>query len=778
MNPQGTLPLDSIIGRDREVAAVDRLLDEARLVTVTGLGGVGKTRLAREVMAGRADGTVVVFVDLTTILRPDLVPERLAQALDLDESASSTPLEASLQALAERRHLLVLDSFEHVLGAAGLVRDLLAAAPDLSILVTSRLALRIAGEWEYPLGPLELPASNDWETVRHSPAGRLFIREAERIGSVLEANDASSVATICAGLGGMPLGLQLAAARTRLFSPEVLADRLANAMPTLPHAAGSSDALSSIIDWTVALLDEPDQERFFALGLLPGQFTLSAVTALWSGDDALDLLDTLLQFGLVRRSEHQDQFDLLAPVREYARRSLHDHSGEPEAMARLSQWALDFSAQLGRGLRGGDQVAAIALIRTEMSTLRMVIDWETAVDPPTAARIVIGLDAYWMRTALRDGMDVAGTLLGRPRIDEIHSARLLEIIATAERALVGPEPSIEHAMMMLDIAARRGDRVIEMRARFVLGLAYTGQAAIAELRRAADLAGELGDLSEKMHILGNLGVAQQDAGELEAALATLTGATAVARQVEDHFALAMNLANMAEGLLINGRLDDAETAVNEAAAILAAVGPQRYTSFAIAIAAVIAARRGHMAIAVDRLAEAAAVAEAMGGWDDRATIFDYAALVRLAGGRPRDAATLLGAADALRSPDADSSEPIRSPIGRIAAADIQTGLGARAAAAIDGGRARDPISLLAGLSAPAESGVVQGMHGRLSPREIEVLRLVADGATDRDIAAGLYISPKTASVHVSNLRAKLGVESRVELALEGQRLLDPPGSGG
>ena len=776
MNPRGTLPLDSIIGRDREVAAVDRLLDEARLVTITGLGGVGKTRVAREVMARRADTAVVVFVDLATILRPDLVPERVAQALDLDESASSTPLEASLQALAERRHLLVLDSFEHVLGAAGLIRDLLAATADLSILVTSRLALRIAGEREYPLGPLDLPATSHWETVRDSPAGRLFIREAERIGSVLDAADASSVAAICAGLGGMPLGLQLAAARTRLFSPEVLADRLAHDIPTLPHAAGSPDALSSVIDWTVALLDDLDRQRFFVLGLLPGQFTLSAVTALWNGDDALDLLDTLLQFALVRRTEHQDQFELLAPVREYARRSLHDRGGEAQAMARLSEWALDFSTRLGLSLRGGDQVAAIALIRTEMSTLRMVIDWETAIDPPTAARIVIGLDAYWMRTALRDGMDVAGRLLGRPRIDEIASARLLEIIATAERALVGPEPSIEHAMMMLDIAARRGDRVIEMRARFVLGLAYSDQRAIAELRRAADLAGELGDLSEKMHILGNLGVAQQDAGELEAALVTLTGATAAAREVEDHFALAMNLANLAECLLITGRLDDAETAVTEAAAILAAVGPQRYTSFAIAIAAAIAARRGNVAIAVARLAEAAAITESMGGWDDRATIFDYAALVRLADGRPRDAATLLGASDALRSPGADSSEPIRSPIGRIAAADIETALGVRAAAAITGGRARDPIALLAGLSAPAVSGVVQGAHGRLSPREIEVLHLVADGATDGDIATSLYISPKTASVHVSNLRAKLGVESRIALAMEGRRLLDRPGS--
>jgi predicted ATPase/DNA-binding CsgD family transcriptional regulator len=776
------LPLTEILGRDDDVASLGSLVSTARLVTITGLGGLGKTRIARElVRRSLLDGHDAAFVDLSPVLRPDLVPARIAAELGVQESVAEPPQQTVMKFLSDRQFLLALDSFEHVLTAAPLIRELLESCPELSVVVTSRIALRIAGEREYPLGPLALPTDDRWEEVSSCAAGTLFIREAERIGSSIGPGDATAIAAICRDLGGLPLGLELAAARTRLFSPAVLADRLHRDLPTLPRTAGGpDDALSTVLGWTVALLDELDRDRFFALAVLPGQFDLATAAVLWDEADPLELLDTLLRLGLVRRATNGEdgRMELLAPVREYARRHLHAAGDEPEAMQRLSAWVGELASRVGPTLRRHGQADGIRTIGAEIDTIHAVLDWQATLDPPAAAEIVVVLEAYWTRTAIREGHALALSLLGRPRVDGRLAALLLDIIATAELHLVGPDTAIEHAAMMVDIAERIGDQRVEMRARFLLGAAHglRGEplVAIDQLQRAAALAQELSDPTEAVRILGALGVTYQETGDLDRATAALSATVDQARIVGDDFALAMSLSNYAETLLLTGNIDEADIVSAEAAPIHAALGPTRFTAFNAMVRAGVAIARHEVSSAAALLAAAAQLLDAVGGWEDQAILFDYASSLRVAQERPREAARLLGAAARLREAAGQSPTPGSYITERVTMVELERTLGrARLVSALDEGKAADPVELVRELVrvVPQADPRLHGRYGRLSGREVEVLRLVADGATDADIAEALTISPKTASVHVSNLRTKLGADSRIELAMAGRQLL-------
>jgi predicted ATPase/DNA-binding CsgD family transcriptional regulator len=763
---------------------IDQLLVETGLVTISGLGGLGKTRIALSIAdRWRSRGSEVIVVDLAAMHRADLVPDRIASSLGLQETVGSTSEEAVIRNLGDRPCLLILDAFERVVAAAGFVRSLVRQTTGVFVLVTSRLPLRIAGEREVPLGPLALPTSDSAEAVRSSPAGALFLREAERIGSRIETEDCPAVGAVCRHLAGIPLGIVLAAARTRLFSPAALAQRLAADLPTLPRASDGSDALGRVLGWTIDLLPQAERDRFIDLAVVPGTFDLRLAAALWRLPDAVELLDTIVRLGLVRRAGRHDRgpdrFELMVPVRDEAMRQLHVRGDEATVMRRLVD---DIEARTEAwqvALRGRTQVVAAAEISAEIDTIRSVLDWLSVVDPPAAARIVIRLDAYWSRHRLREGGAWALALLGRVRIDSAATVQLLKILALTELFLVGPEPAIEHATRMLDVALAASSPELEMQARFMLGMAYgsagTFDRSIDELRRAATIADDTGDRVQLARILGNLGVTYADAGRLDLASAALREAVAASRMVGDDFALAMNLVNLTETLLFAGEPDTALKAADEGWALLDGYDPGRYTAFAMLVRSGALAATGSVAAARSLLASAARFVAEIDETEGKAQLLEYAAYLSLAEGRRRDAARLLGTALRLWRVGGQSDDPARHIANASVGERLRHLLGEERFSRLVGeGMTDEPNRVVMAIAAsvPELDPAIQGKFGRLSPREGEVLELVAAGATDGDIAAALSISPKTASVHVSNLKNKLGSDSRIELALLGRQLLD------
>lgn len=372
-------PVTELIGRERELASLRRTLDRdaVRLVTVTGPGGMGKTRLAIDVGEDLAedypDG--VYFVDLAPVLDPATVPTAIAQTLGVRNTGDGPVEDKLVIALRGRRVLLVLDNFEQVLPAAAVVTRLLAALPELNVLVTSRVLLKVNGEHNFELGPLDQPHPHRTpgsdsallDAARLSPAVTLFVERtrAVRPDFELTAANVDAVAGICAALDGVPLALELAAARIRLLSPEQMLARLDRRLPML--TGGVTDrperqqTLRRTIEWSTQLLGEEERRLLARLGVFVGGFTLDAAESICATDgfDVLSMLGVLVDSSLVRQEERPEQtyFTMLATVREYALEQL----AATGTLDELRRAHADYYARVARaadGLLDGEQQGA------------------------------------------------------------------------------------------------------------------------------------------------------------------------------------------------------------------------------------------------------------------------------------------------------------------------------------------------------------------------------------------------------------------------------------
>ena len=391
-------PLTSFVGREQEVAAVTaRLLDPGvRLLTLTGPGGVGKTRLALE--AARAVGEAfpdgVVVVPLAALADPALVPAAAAQALGVRETADAPPLQALQAALRGARLLLVLDNFEHLLAAAPVVPALLAACPGLTALATSRAPLRVTGEFEHPVPPLTLPDAPDSE---HAPdlralsrcgAVALFVERVAAVepGFVLTDETAPAVAAICRRLDGLPLALELAAARAKLLPPAALLDRLDRRLGLLTGGRRDVPArqrtLRATLDWSHALLSPAEAALFRRLAVFAGGWTVAAAEAVCSGTDSppsgvLDGMDLLVDKSLLLRegAAAEPRFAMLQTVREYALEQLAA-SGEAAAIrARHAAHFLALAERAGPGLLGPQAGRWLSRLDRQHDDLRAAVRW-------------------------------------------------------------------------------------------------------------------------------------------------------------------------------------------------------------------------------------------------------------------------------------------------------------------------------------------------------------------------------------------------------------------
>lgn len=402
--------LTNLLGREDELAAIGDLLSGCRLVTLTGPGGVGKTRLSQAFAATQidqyADG--VYFVELATIIKPERVADAIAATLQLAE-IGTTSSEDLLEGFLRKRHmLLVLDNFEQIIGAAPLVDRLLAAAPRTHMLVTSREVLHIYGECEYALQPLTLPAQTITpEELLQSPAVRLFVQRARAVRRDFEltAENASTVAEICTRLDGLPLALELAAARIRLFSPQTLLERLDTRLTSIKSAVrntpGRQQTLRTTIDWSYNLLNDVEKTLFARLGGFSGGCDAEAVEVIAGYDlphETLDCLESLLSKSLVQQkvdATGEVRFVMLETIYEYARECLAEHDQADVIYRRHAEYFTELGEQAATFYRGHGEHLWMKRLEVEHDNLRAALRWAYDHDIQLAGRLVTALGHYW-----------------------------------------------------------------------------------------------------------------------------------------------------------------------------------------------------------------------------------------------------------------------------------------------------------------------------------------------------------------------------------------------
>jgi predicted ATPase/class 3 adenylate cyclase len=436
------LQLTSFVGREAELAAVGKLLDGARLVTLTGPGGTGKTRLALQVAAERLAryGDGVFFVELATVTDAQMVPTAVAGALRLREQADRPLIETLKDHFRDREVLLVLDNFEQVVGGAGAVTDLLAAAPRLNVLVTSRILLRVHGEHEFGVPPLAIP------DAAHLPATEalsayegvaLFIDRAlaARPDFAITQANAPAVAEIIARLDGLPLAIELAAAKCRLLGPEAILGRLGSRLAFLGGGARDLPArqqtLREAIDWSYGLLSADEQAVMPLLGVFAGGFTLDAAGAVIGADattrDTLDVLAGLVEQSLVRRDEGpagEPRFAMLETIREYALERLVASNGQAAAQRRHAEYFLALAEALEPRLTGSP--AAGEAVDRDHDNFRAALGWalDDGGESEIGLRLGFALWRFWQqRGHFREARAWFDRLLALPGADAPTPAR-------------------------------------------------------------------------------------------------------------------------------------------------------------------------------------------------------------------------------------------------------------------------------------------------------------------------------------------------------------------
>ena len=400
--------LTSFVGRATAVSAVAGLLDHYRLVTVTGPGGSGKTRLAGEVaeqVAGRfADG--VWLAELAHVEDPALVAAVVAAALGIRDQPGVPAAEALARALARQQLLLVLDNCEHVIGAAAsLCAGLLVGADDVRVLATSREPLRVVAEAPYRLGPLALPRPDDVGDVAGCEAVALFADRARRADTRFALDDQTGplVARLVRRLDGMPLAIELAAARVEALGVAQLLDRLDDRFVLLTAgdrlATARQRSLAATVAWSYQLLDDQERRVFRALSVFPGPFTLDAAEAVagpGAGPAVLHLVDCSLLSPPRAGPDGRSRYVLLETLRAYGARLLAEAGEQEAAAAALARYALRVAEEAAGGLQTTiGEAAAARRLDAEDATVRQVLTWATGHDAAAALRLAVALAPWW-----------------------------------------------------------------------------------------------------------------------------------------------------------------------------------------------------------------------------------------------------------------------------------------------------------------------------------------------------------------------------------------------
>jgi predicted ATPase/class 3 adenylate cyclase len=554
--------LTSFIGRERELEEIERLLSSTRLLTLTGPGGSGKTRLALRAAWDVIDRFPhgVFFVDLAPITEPHLVPSVIASALRTGEQGRMPVMDTLEIELRHRTMLLVLDNFEQVIEAASNVAALLAAAPKIRFLVTSRGPLRIRGEREFPVPPLLLPdptGPTPAEDLTRYEAPALFVERAIAIDPrfTLTAEVARAIAEICRRLDGLPLAIELAASRLRLLTPTAILERLDRALPLL--AGGSRDlparqrTLRGAIGWSYDLLPPPLGEFFRGVCVFAGGFNLAAVSSVCEGEADLDVetmesLEALLDSGLVRRRPATDgevRFETLQTVREFGVERLEELNEGPEVRRRHAAYFVELADAASPELRGPEIERYIGLLESEHDNLRAALAWAIANDEADLGlRLVGSLWRFWQfHGDLTSGRRWPDQVLDLPSAAARTALRAKALIGAGSLAYWQREIPAVRAMYGEALAVSRelGDRAAIAEATYnfayVPSLEENETEAAALFRTSQAMFEELGDQRGVADSLFGLSIMTRLQGQLATARATAEEALRLHEELGDRF---------------------------------------------------------------------------------------------------------------------------------------------------------------------------------------------------------------------------------------------------
>ena len=628
--------LTSFVGRERELATVRRLLAEGRLITLTGPGGIGKTRLALEMAAGLADAYPdgVHVVSLTGLADPSLVPAAIAGVLGVREAGSRPLVESLIEHLRTKTTLLVLDNFETVLPAAADVATLLAACPNVRALVTSRETLRVGGEHRFPVPPLALPdpaSVADSATAAGYEAVVLFEARARAADPDFAVADANAVAVVeaCRRLDGLPLAIELAAARMNVLTPESLLARLDDRLPLLTRGPRDAPArhqtLRAAIAWSYDLLDAPTRVMFERLGVFADGCTLEAAEVVCAvggaraaggrecpAVDVLDGLAALIDRSLLQREQQPDghpRFRMLETIREFALERLEASGGANDARGRHTAFFLALVEHAEPELTGGEQAAWLDRLERDRENLRQALHWAlestqadlglrlgSALTRFWLVRGTIGEGRRWLKTALAAG----GTPVWRAKA--LHRAGDLAW-SQGDHAAAG-----ERLEECLALRRALGDRAGVAGALNSLGLVKRGRADYPAARllheEALALAREAGDQAEIYLALACLGAVAYQEGDYDTARARYEDALPVARAAGDQWHTAAALNGLGGVVMMQGDLDEARALHEEALTIRRGLGDRQGSARALFQLASVARRQGDLAVARDLFEQA------------------------------------------------------------------------------------------------------------------------------------------------------------------------------
>jgi len=563
--------LTSFLGRRAELAEAHRLLSEGRLLTLTGPGGTGKTRLSLQIAAEATDRFPdgVYYIPLGQILHPELVVPTIAQAVGVVDPGAR-PLDRLVEQLGDKCVLLVLDNFEQVIDAAPQVNEVLARAPKTSVLITSRSPLRVYGEREYPVPPLGVPDPKHLPTLAgltQFESVALFIDRAMAVRPDFAVNSANApaVAEICARLDGLPLAIELAAARVRLLSPQAIMDRLGDRLGLLSTGARDlperQQTLRGAIAWSHDLLDEADRRVFARFSVFAGGATLEAAEKVLFDEgergDVLEAVGSLVDKSLVRQESQPDgepRFRMLETIREFALEQLAGR-GELEALReRHAVCLLEFAERASGQVFGPEQRAWLDRFQAEHDNLRAAMAWAIGEGrTETAMRLLVASWRFWqMRGYLAEARDHANRVLAMPTGNvspERHAAALEAAggIAYWQADLLAARRWYQAA---LDLARASGDDRRIANALYNLSFAYTLTRDDQTMARSLatevlEIARRLGDDAMVARALWAISNAIYFFGEREGLLETTDEALAIFRRLGDTYMVGWTLYSVA-----------------------------------------------------------------------------------------------------------------------------------------------------------------------------------------------------------------------------------------